>query len=257
MNNKTLIIGIIISLLIGLCGIFWISQYLSILNKGAIQSINESKSPMIVNLTIADISSSIHSNQEEIKPNTKHYFKLGQRFKYKIGREALTFTSTFYVRNIERINRTSCYMVVVNSTNMNWWFCIDKDNGNIVVARIGNNTVKEKAASSSIDIMCAIGRSFYAHWMLALDNTFRWKEEIYTTKPVIQRTILEYEVIGMENVDGRTCFKVEVRDTNNIEGEKKQYMKHILWIDAEKRILIRQQSYIQNLMVSETNLIEV
>jgi len=62
---------------------------------------------------------------------------------------------------------------------------------------------------------------------------------------------IEYNVIGREKIDGRNCFKVEAKI---LEGNTVS-LKKILWIDAEKRVLVKAQTKTpDNLLLMETHL---
>jgi hypothetical protein len=124
------------------------------------------------------------------------------------------------------------------------------------MAKMGDKTVRGESASSTGDIMFAIGKSLYANWMLALDENFEWEEEIYTKEPVIQESFIKYHVAGIDKINGRECFKVNIEFRNKVEDQEKT-QNFIVWVDIKDRILVRHQSYVGNLQISEINLMEV
>ncbi|CEG11182.1 hypothetical protein MSIBF_A2230006 [groundwater metagenome] len=82
-------------------------------------------------------------------------------------------------------------------------------------------------------------------WMLALSKDLKWKDYSNSTsneKDIKER--FEYIVKDIEYVDGRECFKVEM-SAFNIE-ESRVTIKKILWVDINKRVLVKAKTTISN-----------
>lgn len=118
----------------------------------------------------------------------------------------------------------------------------------------------------------------YSPWMSVIDENFSWKQTLnfrltfapslgtleiihypmrdstykYGTKGIKlnQKIITQYEVQGIETINGRRCFKVIASEDSKIDyspSDEEQYSTWmqdesrtgILWIDYEKRILVK------------------
>lgn len=137
-----------------------------------------------------------------------------------------------------------------------------------------------------------LNQYLYADWMLALDDGLKWKvsitktekkridpeltdeqaeeliremgrtgksyEEILNIPISTVKTTDDYEfkVEGIEKIKvgnkERDCFKVVriQKEGNKIVGDKL-----IMWIDAEKRILVKREDWVENLRLMEINLV--
>jgi len=89
---------------------------------------------------------------------------------------------------------------------------------------------------------------FYASWALRLKENAKWteiikiKDNISDQSKIIKTT---YFVEGYEEVNGIKCFKVSVNSSETFTSgnvEKTQNSTKKLWIDAQKRILIKSET---------------
>lgn len=163
----------------------------------------------------------------EFLRNSDVPFKVGDTFSYEFAGSAKD-TDIYTVEGIERINGSDCFVVrreysftgpsdTIHTTERVWY---DKDTGRIKKDELSESDILygEVAESLSSDTL------FFAQWMLSLTDDF--KLEIRYNDTYATAGVLSYEVVGREKIDGRNCFKVKVND-------------RYLWVDAEKRILIK------------------
>jgi len=133
----------------------------------------------------------------------------------------------------------------------------NKDTGEITMIKKGlegEGIVKGNKAKLEVT-----SDSIFASWMLALDDNFKWKL-IYNKTGVEEETYLgerEFEVIGREEVNNRDCFKVEIKKirVDSMTNVRKIVERRYLWIDVEKRILVKRQIMYENVLLSEMNLV--
>lgn len=237
-----------------------------------------------IEITKKDISATTVYLAAELEPNSKLILSPGQTFKYKLNRPTrsvegmdhivlVDHSIVFFVDSITRINKTECYKIIGNETksieimhggkytktssSFKYVLYIDTETGKPVQVNIENTTIEGQNASTlSLNLLCAMGKSFYAPWMLALKKDMKWEEYTIINEPVKQESHLEYKVLDIENINKRKCFKVSVRFSNKIENGQQSVTNLIMWVDVEKRILVRLELYSLNLYLGEINLIE-
>lgn len=282
-SNIIIVVGIIILIVLIILGVYLIEDNN---NKGYQEktTLNQTNN---IEIAKKDVSTTIIYSTAELKTNSKLILSQGQTFKYKLDYPtrqqniidknnhiaSVDNSIVFFVESIRMINKTKCYKIISNETksiemmyegkyiksssSFKYVVYIDTEDGKPIQIDIENTTVvKQNVSIPSLDLLCAIGKSFYAPWMLALEKDMKWKEDIISTEPVKQESHLEYEVLGIENINKRKCFKVNVRFSNKIENNQQSVTNSIMWIDVEKRILIRWELYGDNLRLGEINLIE-
>ncbi|OQX20999.1 MAG: hypothetical protein BWK75_04105, partial [Candidatus Altiarchaeales archaeon A3] len=140
----------------------------------------------------------------------------------------------------------------------------DKENGKImkIVMKMGNTemTYTEDLANVMSSMMgMYMGFPVFSQWMLALDENFRWIQTIEEKGEGNHKGEIEYKFVENEKANNREYFKVEItfKDKSQVksEGYAPIDMKMIVWVDKEKRILVKSQTKSEGLMTSETNLI--
>lgn len=227
-----------------------------------------------------------------LKPTTKPKFKVGQVFKYKAVSESngewVSSENVYVVKKIERINGIDNYVIVGYITQM-----LDPETGDILheniklttyvdketgyIPKIGiefgapmdvndkKNFMEEEYESEPLfnvtlkeDVASASGNGMYAPWMLALKENLEWSQKINITFSGEEISGEEkYKVIGIENLNGRECFKVEAASVMELPGGTSQRIlfKQDLWIDAYERILVKSKGKIGNLATEEIELV--
>jgi len=193
----------------------------------------------------------------------------------------------YFVQSIERFNKTDCFLIVANLTsysngllqnNVLIKACVDKY-GNVLYVDskpayspyVCPSVYREgKNASNTLTEYSFTGTFFFAPWMLSLTEKFRWKGDFdvpsfqYTlskdkckTKEVMHNIKCDVSVEGIEIVDNIKCFKVQANVKITEKNDKNEADmtvfagKIIFWIDVDKRIVIKERIYQENLPVAE------
>jgi len=168
---------------------------------------------------------------------------------------------TKYSFKRERINSSSFCVIDINTTGdigiiTSIWkkIYIEDGTGKIRIIEGYKNDekylLKDDLASGAVDLLSFYSNTPYAYWMLSLNENFRWKMNVY--KPEDKQNLsLEFDTLGVEKEQNRICFKVKISATSNI-NEKSIKMGSLLWIDKEKRILVKGRLYINNIPFTET-----
>lgn len=162
-------------------------------------------------------------------------------------------------------------------------FYYDKDAGKIIQITTEFGSVKETSTKDTAEYVMSMNPGglslngcgvMFAQWMLALNKDFRWKQNIEWKQNMeskfegnknmpdmmIENTVIEYKVVGIENVDGRECFKVEIevmpeKTPEDTESHARSLFKIVMWVDTKERIIVKQQTKMGNMMSEETNLV--
>jgi len=102
--------------------------------------------------------------------------------------------------------------------------------------------------------------------MLALKDDFIWEQKTNTSSDMYEGTdIFTYTFKDREKVNNRDCFKVEITKTaeGNIKdpmmkGKKSHKYKIIrtVWVDVNKRIIVKQITKSGGLTISTTELVD-
>jgi len=131
-------------------------------------------------------------------------------------------------------------------------------------------TEGEKAESGNM--MGGINPSMMIQtWMLALNENFEWTKNTTINSTGFKSTSsARYKVIDIEEIDTKVgkkkCYKVEEESTSSSmmdmpeksanSRNMKISEKSILWIDYNERILIKGESWIENLKIGEVELVD-
>ncbi|CEG12744.1 exported hypothetical protein [groundwater metagenome] len=143
-------------------------------------------------------------------------------------------------------------------------YYFDKKNGKImkIVMKMGNTemTYTEDLANVMSSMMVtSMGLPMLSQWMLGLDENFRWIQNIEEKGAEKHKAEIEYKFVEIEKANNRECFKVEItfKDKPPVKSDMDSSidMKMIVWVDKEKRILVKSQTKSEGLMTFETNLI--
>ncbi len=206
---------------------------------------------------------------EKLEKNAEVPFRVGQKLGYEFtgGEEG---KDTYTVEKMERIDGKDNYviraetkgLIIISPEDISTFRAVtvyyyNKDTGEITMIKKGlegEGIVKGDKAKLEV-----ASDSIFAPWMLALDDNFKWKLN-YNKTLEEEGTYLgerEFEVIEREKVNGRTCFKVELKKSrmDTMTNIKKIVERRYLWIDVEKRILVKRQIMYENIVISEKNLV--
>lgn len=211
-------------------------------------------------------------------------FEVGEKYTYHIMMVPTTqkdviappfdFNISMKVDRTERINKTECYVLKIDSVNVSIEALVRDENGVLhyfqepsevfggveeyIDKESGNETYWKKLELEGIPLP-----SFYESWMLSLKENFRWKSKgamkDFIDKETLLETVEEGKVKGIEEVNNRKCFVVEVIQLNSeINKGKTTYQilnKDIYWVDVEKRVLVKYQRFEGGILTFEINLI--
>ncbi|ODS38390.1 MAG: hypothetical protein A7315_12420 [Candidatus Altiarchaeales archaeon WOR_SM1_79] len=154
-------------------------------------------------------------------------------------------------------------------------FYYDKDTGKTTQVKMdmgGGEEMTFKDDFAEFIATAALGEmtggSMFSGWMLSLNENFRWKQEIEIAEKFGSgekhsgKITMEYRVVDMEKTDGRECFKVEIvgrmeEDEQESFPDESDKIEMTLWVDVDKRIMVKQQTKQGNFMTTETNLVEI
>ncbi len=273
-NNLIYVVGFVILVLV-------IATYLILNNSQKINDLNpinnSLEKPMNLTENVKERAKEI--NFTILEHNVKPQFKIGDKFKYKIyGAPIITkdiSASTKSVEGIleckveklERINGTECYLLVstqqtslhsdapsIMITTLKVW--VDKDAGKIIKSQMSRIYKGNEISSESIipnKTSEIYGNIMYYPWMLSLDDDFEMK--VNENSQGIEKTSSAsvFKMIGKEKINDRDCFKVELRV---LDENKRVLLRENIWIDIKKRILVKSESYYENLKVGDINLID-
>ncbi len=232
------------------------------------------------------------SNVEESKSKTtiKGNIQLIKNLNFKVGEEFVykhntlfsgimqNLTQRYKIIEIEKRNSIKCYKILwvfenpvlfmdeiynprtgekktlskIEIEKINITAFVSFDNGSFVDVLIGNKSMlkQEEFTFQSVGIlMCA-------QWMLYLDDG---KEFEIKNEEKDGNRFLHFKVIGSEKIGNIDCFKVEMTISKLSKNSevKKIYEKGVFWIDKEKRIVIKLQVYVENLMTTEMIILNI
>ncbi len=165
------------------------------------------------------------TSAKNLQRNADVPLSVGQEFRYYLNKYNGGYgNETYTVERIEIIEGKAYYVVRVNkegvfksdddSQHIEFTQTIyyDKDNGS-VLKLLGRGKVL-----TGDDAEITISESFFASWMLALDDNFKWKQEYtYTIGEKTKKKSKEYEVVNRDKIEGIECFKVKVTTISNPE----------------------------------------
>jgi len=191
----------------------------------------------------------------------------------------------YFVKSVERFNKTECFLIIGNHTTYSTSLvrnnalvetCMDRG-GTILYVDTNEsypqhsfsfNTYEEGGNTSNmITAYSFSGSFFYAPWMLSLTKEFKWRgdfdfpsshfiqsDDKYDVKKEIYNFKYDVSVIGTEIINNIKCFKVQV-DAKIMKRGKEESMpnsiKLTLWIDVDKRIVVKGRMYHENLPLAE------
>ncbi|PKP57022.1 MAG: hypothetical protein CVT89_05210, partial [Candidatus Altiarchaeales archaeon HGW-Altiarchaeales-2] len=160
----------------------------------------------------------------------------------------------FYVEKTEKIDKAENYKILYTRNGMSednttaqikYILYVNKENGSMTQFIL--QLTDEKVILEEYVIFDKV--YMYSPWMLALTDDLKWN--ITTVIETMEKNY-NYRVLGREKINARECFKIErIHKTGNIIDEKV-----ILWVDVDKRILVKAERYYENLKLGEVNLID-
>jgi len=218
----------------------------------------------------------------DIQLNKNLNFNVGEDFVYKqntlFAGIMQNLTQRYKIMGVEKRNNIECYKILwvfenpilfmdvisnprtgekktlskIEIKKINITAFVSLDNGSFVDVLMDNESIlrQEEFKFQSIGIL------MYAPWMLYLKDG---KEFEIKNEEKDRIMLIHFKVVGREKIGNIDCFKVEMTtyELSKNSEVKKIYEKVIFWIDEEKKILIKAQSYVGNLAAGEMTLSNV
>lgn len=211
-----------------------------------------------------------------ITPNTKLGFEVGEELLYREFFKPLNISveHRYVVDRIEIINSTKHYWLNASEQQVHWSsersksllhetedinITIETVNYTILISDEGKikfNSIiaipTEKCESMAEGVNLGVeGLDIIAPWMLALNEEFVFNlkyEELYehNGKENLSRLEDEIRVIGVEEIKGKDCFVVKkTYDIPKVVCRQPGICEftHLRWIDKDRRILAKGESY--------------
>ena len=269
-KHKTIILIVIITVIISTIGIInlnvWFDKDYE--NDGGIKNKTGPTEYGIAKLS---------KEQTRAYQNMKPDFKVGEIFEYEETMNGVDIEGSgkliFRVDGIERMNNTDYYIV---SQAMNSSFLvidekrekhsieefleakhyINAETGEFLktnreIQAIRDGIVLPKTAGETIvteDMKQVQGNIMHFPWMLLLDESFKLEVNFKYGMGAFKEDL---EVIDVDNLNGRECFKIKkrlIKDMKVIDIED-------IWVDKKRRILLKSDTYIDNVKTYEIKLV--
>jgi len=236
------------------------------------------ESAVVVNETEKS-SFAIEVFEQELNLTSLPNFIVGEQFKYRdvslVQGTSIITLSTIRVERIEKLNGVEHFVLSTiderftkddpktgriiydnSSARSVIYNYINKNTGKITKTVIKNanaEVVLNEDASSSYEGW------IYSPRMLKLKKGLKW--ESYINMSVGGHMISgpkSYHVVDIEKMNGKNCFKVELvsKVYNPATNVQEINMRSTIWVDIEKRVLVKKVKYIDNLKIDEIELIE-
>ncbi len=227
----------------------------------------------------------------EIVESTAIYTNMDGSEKLPEGCVMKNMTSTqkanveFYVKGIERVENEDCYVVsakieqetpagqdtsekgnmksydissgMMEQQNMTYYY--NKETGKMMKIVIKNRNTETTYTKDLANAMLTTQGGnmpflVFSQWMLSLDENFNWiqtKED----KEWGHKAKIEYKVVCVEKINNKDCFKVEIMTKDKSYLNITTETKMTIWVDKEKRILVKADEREGGSVTAETNLI--
>lgn len=222
------------------------------------------------------------------KSNIKPQLKVGDTFEYveraKFGNnKTLKYRHIYNVTETDNVNGSLCYLLkgdvyslgnslkdenLDNNKHLSSLdICIDTQNGKIIDGKIITPNVRIKGDPLVISMdestIETNGIGMYFKWLLSLKYNLSWTTTANVSVRPSENTTLEivnntYNVVGKEIIKDRECFKiVNIKKITMLKSNQTQELKNIIWVDIEKRIIIKQQTILlpDDIIVDEFELV--
>jgi hypothetical protein len=173
-----------------------------------------------------------NSTSVELQLNAKVPFTVGEKYTYKETNQQqgliIVADDIYSVEKIERVNGEYCYVVVNKKVNNLFdsvsgekvqtyeqitTYYYAKDTGNVIKIVTDMGMILTGMPAE----MSAKG-SMFSPWMLALTKDFKWSQAISLESNTGMKNNVkyDYEVMEIEKVNGRECFKVDAKTIRDI-----------------------------------------
>lgn len=154
------------------------------------------------------------------------------------------------------------------NTSGETWISNDGKPVKMVTKRFGMEITTEGEKAEGSSMMGGFGANMMIQpWMLALNENFEWTKNTTVNMSGVKSTSSErYKVVNVEETDTkagrRKCYKVEKESLSSIDMSEKSKVaantkisgKSVLWIDYNKRILVKAENWMENLKIGTIEL---
>lgn len=225
-----------------------------------------------VNRTSTQITNTVFYVEKTEKVDNKDCYAVTTSTTREISAEERNMTSRLSAQQQQRFRNMS------QNQQQNTIYYYDKETGKIIKVTTKTGSTELTFTGDLANAMLNMGRTFtrnlmnatqinatqnrnmgggtsldvpvFSQWMLALNENFMWSQ-VVDEQTGGYKVEMTYKVTGVEKINNRDIFKVEITLLEN----NKINTKWIVWIDKEKRILVKMQRITGGITGAETNLV--
>ncbi|CEG11862.1 exported hypothetical protein [groundwater metagenome] len=225
-----------------------------------------------VNRTSTQITDTVFYVEKIEKVENKDCYKVSTSTTREISAEERNMTSRLSAQQQQRFQNMR------QNQQQNTTYYYDKETGKITEVIIKTGITELTFTGDLANAMLNMGRTFtrnlmnatqinatrnrnmgggtsldvpvFSQWMLALNENFMWSQ-VVDEQTGGYKVEMTYKVTCVEKINNRDIFKVEITLLEN----NKINTKWIVWIDKEKRILVKMQRITRGITGAETNLV--
>ncbi len=225
-----------------------------------------------VNRTSTQITDTVFYVEKTEKVENKDCYAVTTSTTREISAEERNMTSRLSAQQQQRFQNMS------QNQQQNTVYYYDKETGKIIEVTTRTGNTELTFTGDLANAMLNIGRTFtrnlmnatqinatrnlnmgrgmsldvpvFSQWMLALNEKFVWSQ-VVDEQTKGYKVEMTYTVTDVEKIKNRDSFKVEITLLEN----NKINTKWIVWIDKEKRILVKMQRITGGITGAETNLV--
>jgi len=170
---------------------------------------------------------------------------------------------------MQKIQMINMYKEGIN-TSGETWLNNDGKTVKMITKMLGMEITTEGEKTESSSMMGGSGANMMIQpWMLALNENFEWTKNTTRDMRGFKSTSSErYKVVGVEEIDTKNgkkkCYKVEQESASSMDMSGKSggttntkiSARSILWIDYNNRILVKAESWMENLKLGTIELVD-
>lgn len=202
----------------------------------------------------------------------------------------------YNIESTERFNKTNCFLITAHyksntegvmenpsypSDEPSYKTCINISgyplfvSMNVSSSEFSYEIYENDSNASDFLNSLSIEGFFYAPWMLSLTEDFKWKMNVTfpsitligrVNKSELKKTYynvlcnIQVDDVVIEKTIGRECFKVKIdgkmKEVDEAASSSARSIRSTLWIDKEKRIIIKGIFYHENMPMGEIEIIK-
>ncbi len=225
-----------------------------------------------VNRTSTQITNTVFYVEKMEKVDNKDCYAVSTSTTREISAEERNMTSRLSAQQQQRFQNMS------QNQQQNTIYYYDKETGKITEVITKTGSTEFTFTGDLANAMLNMGRTFtrnlmnatqinatrnrnmgggnsldvpvFSQWMLALNENFMWSQ-VVDERTGGYKVEMTYKVTGVEKINSRDSFRTEITLLEN----NKINTRWIVWIDKEKRILVKMQRITGGITGAETNLV--